>query len=615
MGLILHVWRLQSLPLRRPGSMLVTGLSSAASAGDAGADAGGDDATAASLPKYDHVRKLIVGLGNPGDKYAKTRHNIGNVAVTHFLETYASQGQRLRLQHEANNHGDVARFRVSFQQNAVDQDYTYPVDDLVNLSSKRAKERTIKEGVPHQEVNVAVLLPTTFMNCSGTAVRTFMHGHHWRLKKNPLALNRQDELLVVTDDVALPFGECRFKAKGGPGGQNGVRDIIKCVGTERFARLRIGVGEPHWFAGGNSGAPSGTAMAKYVLGRFNGDEQDAMPHLLSYINELLRLYLHRGVAHATTFANSTDLKQFQQDFGAKDVSICRPENVNRLTMSSGGAMPPVPVLVSQKDLPRVLAIVIVGYVGVTWLALQLDAYFAAEDQDEDFNFPFVFTCPDSFTNDVVSVLIYETGTYILYEMLWGCNISLVLVIMAVFLSKPFLVGVAVRLHLMVFACLRDQMLWYIDAISYLLQGKFLTGAMKYLTYPENRSFSKTFFATHHLWFLPLCLHITNGHGGMHGSSFLGSCVMTAFAVAYCRAFTPFEVRVPGDDHVIYLNVNGAYEFWKDIDIPLLHVLDHRHPLLYLPFLSIVGNLVANGIPHILVLGIALGLEFSPLLNH
>ncbi|RLN58505.1 hypothetical protein BBJ28_00006917 [Nothophytophthora sp. Chile5] len=568
MGLILRVWRLRSLPLRRRGNMLVSGLSSAASDGDAADDTGEADAMPASPPKYDHVRKLIVGLGNPGGKYAKTRHNIGNVAVTHFLETYASQ-------HEANNHGDVARFRVSFQQNVVDQDYTYPVDDLVNLSSKRAKERTIKEGVPHQEVNVAVLLPTTFMNCSGTAVRTFMHGHHWRLKKNPLALNRQDELLVVTDDVALPFGECRFKAKGGPGGQNGMRDIIKCVGTERFARLRIGVGEPHWFAGGNSGAPSGTAMAKYVLGRFNGDEQDAMPHLLSYINELLRLYLHRGVAHATTFANSMDLKQFQQDFGA-----------------SGGAMPPVPVLVSQKDLPRVLAIVVVGYVVVAWLALQLDAYFAAEDQDEDFNFPFVFTC-----------------TYVLYEMLWGCNISLVLVIMAVFLSKPFLVGVAMV------TVSGDQMLWYIDAISYLLQGKFLTGAMKYLTYPENRSFSKTFFATHHLWFLPLCLHITNGHGGMHGSSFLGSCIVTAFAVAYCRAFTPFEVRVPGDDHVIYLNVNGAYEFWKDIDMPLLHVLDHHHPLVYLPFLIIVGNLVANGIPHILVLGIALGLEFSPLLNH
>ncbi|GMF21666.1 unnamed protein product [Phytophthora fragariaefolia] len=226
----------------------------------------------------------------------------------------SAQGKHLQLEHEASNHGDVARFRVAFQQNVAGQDYVHPVDDLVNRSSKRAKERTLKEGVPHEEVNVALLLPTTYMNCSGTAVRAFMQSHRWRLKKNPLALNRQDELLVVTDDVALPFGECRFKAKGGPGGQNGVRDIIKCVGTERFARLRIGLGAPHWFVGGNSGAPSGTAMDKFVLGRFNGDEQEAMPDLLSYTNELLRLYLHRGVAQATTYANSMDLERYLKQY-------------------------------------------------------------------------------------------------------------------------------------------------------------------------------------------------------------------------------------------------------------------------------------------------------------
>ncbi|KAG1697022.1 hypothetical protein DVH05_017409 [Phytophthora capsici] len=295
---MLRVW---CRPLRQRGNVLVSAFSSSADS-----DGEKEKAVAKSPPKYEHVRKLIVGLGNPGDKFINTRHNIGFVAVRHFLETYASQvtGQRLELQHEASNHGDVARFRVAFQQKATDKTYVYPVDDLVNRSSKRAKERTLKEGVPHEEVNVAVLLPNTYMNCSGTAVRAFMQSHRWRIKKNPLALNRQDELLVVTDDVALPFGECRFKAKGGPGGQNGVRDIIKCTGTERFARLRIGVGAPYWFAGGKSGAPSGTAMDKYVLGRFNGDEQEAMPDLLRYTNELLRLYLHRGVAQATTYANS-----------------------------------------------------------------------------------------------------------------------------------------------------------------------------------------------------------------------------------------------------------------------------------------------------------------------
>ncbi|CAI5712260.1 unnamed protein product [Peronospora destructor] len=439
------------------------------------------------------------------------------------------------------------------------------------------------------------------MNCSGTAVRAFMQSHQWRLKKNPLALNRQDELLVITDDVALPFGECRFKAKGGPGGQNGIRDIIKCVGTERFARLRIGVGAPHWFVGGNSGAPSGTAMDKFVLGRFNGDEQAAMTDLLRYTNELLRLYLHRGVALATTYGNSMDLQRYLKQY---DASHTTPSSEVVLGMPSS----PVPVQISQKDLPRVIAIVVFGFVAVSLLALRLNNFFAADGHNESFSFPKVKMFIGLYTMMLVFSRFYEHGTYVLYEMLWGCNVSLVLAIMALSLSNPFLVGVAMV------TVSGDHLLWYIDTLSFVLTGKFITGAMKYLTYPENRSFSKTFFATHHWWFLPVCFYTTTAHGGMHGSSFMGSCVLTSFLAAYCRAFTPFEVRVPGSESILYLNVNGGYAFWRDIDIPLLHLLDHHHPALYIPFLSIVGNLVANGFPHILILGISLGFQHNPLLE-
>lgn len=221
----------------------------------------------------------------------------------------------MKLAHEASSHGEVSRFAISFQQDA--DGFAYRADDLVDLSSARRKAKTQAEGVPHADVNAALLLPDTYMNRSGTAVRAFMGAHRWRLKKNALALNRQDELLVVTDDVSLPFGACRFKAKGGPGGQNGVRDIIKCVGSERFARLKIGVGAPHWFAAGGSGAPAGTAMDKFVLARFNADEQDAMPALLRYVDELLRLYLHRGVAQASSVANGMDLATFEREFARK----------------------------------------------------------------------------------------------------------------------------------------------------------------------------------------------------------------------------------------------------------------------------------------------------------
>ncbi|KAI9920044.1 hypothetical protein PsorP6_015498 [Peronosclerospora sorghi] len=113
----------------------------------------------------------------------------------------------MKLLYETNNHGRVARFQATFQQNAMDKTHLYPVDDLVNLSWKHAKERTLNEGVPHDGGNVALLLPMTYMNFSGTAVRAFMQSHRWRLKRNPLALNRQDELLVITDDVSMPFGD------------------------------------------------------------------------------------------------------------------------------------------------------------------------------------------------------------------------------------------------------------------------------------------------------------------------------------------------------------------------------------------------------------------------
>jgi hypothetical protein len=94
---------------------------------------------------------------------------------------------------------------------------------------------------------------------------------------------------------------------------------------------------------------------------------------------------------------------------------------------------------------------------------------------------------------------------------------------------------------------------------------------------------------------------------MHAWSFGGAVVITAFLAVYCRLTTPFEAKVRGEDHAVYLNINGAYEFWKDIHIPILHVLDHRAPLVYLPYLAIVGNLVANGIPHMLLLAISWGI--------
>ncbi|TMW62768.1 hypothetical protein Poli38472_005386 [Pythium oligandrum] len=268
-------------------------------------------------------------------------------------------------------------------------------------------------------------------------------------------------------------------------------------------------------------------------------------------------------------------------------------------MGKSAPVAPLPVLVTEKDLPRVLVIVVLGVALACRFALYLDDVVVSDQQDTTFYHPWIGYFLIVYKLLLVLSRFFGHGTYILYEMLWGCNIAINLVVLAVFLSKPYLVGVAMAI------VSGDQLCWYIDIIAYFIIGKFPIGAVKYLTYPENRSFSKTFFASHHLWFLPMCLWITKDHGGMHILSFAGSCAITAFLAFYTRLFTPFQVKVRGDDHIIYLNVNGAFEFWKDIHIGVLHVLDHRSPLLYLPYLSIVGNLVANGVPHLILLGISM----------
>ncbi|CCI45685.1 hypothetical protein ABG067_005140 [Albugo candida] len=217
----------------------------------------------------------------------------------------------MQMIHDFSVHGDFAQAAIG-----------YPVEesachDLVDLISKRSRAKTASIGVPHPTVRLTLLAPTTFMNASGKSVGRFFSQHRWRLKRNPLSLNFQDELLVISDEVSLPYGTIRFKSRGSSGGQNGVKDIIKCIGTDRFARLKIGVGAPHWFTNGNTGPPSQFPLDKYVLSRFNSNEQDRLCDLLKYIEEVLRVYVHRGLQQATTVANGMDLGAYLKKFGGK----------------------------------------------------------------------------------------------------------------------------------------------------------------------------------------------------------------------------------------------------------------------------------------------------------
>ncbi|MFQ3610645.1 MAG: aminoacyl-tRNA hydrolase [Fimbriimonadales bacterium] len=154
--------------------------------------------------------RLIVGLGNPGEEYAGTRHNAGFWVVSLLARRHAIPLKTLR-HHSKYGIGAI-------------------------------------QGVP-----VLLALPMTYMNRSGDAVRALLKAYH---------LTPQ-QMLVVYDDVALPLGTLRVRADGSAGGQKGMKSIIQALGTEAFPRLRIGVGP----------APQGCDLADFVLSPFDESER------------------------------------------------------------------------------------------------------------------------------------------------------------------------------------------------------------------------------------------------------------------------------------------------------------------------------------------------------
>jgi PTH1 family peptidyl-tRNA hydrolase len=181
-------------------------------------------------------RYLIVGLGNPGKTYDDTRHNIG----FRIVKTLA------------------AKYGISFRPSLI-----------------RAKG-SIGEG-KIRDKNARLLLPLTYMNESGSAVKKSVDYY-----KIPI-----DHLIVVADDVDLPLGKTRLKTKGSCGGHNGLRSIESYLGTQEYARLKVGVG------GRNE-----SELVDHVLGKFTGEEQDALPEIIDRAVKAIELWLAEGVETA-----------------------------------------------------------------------------------------------------------------------------------------------------------------------------------------------------------------------------------------------------------------------------------------------------------------------------
>lgn len=180
------------------------------------------------------MKYLIVGLGNIGDEYRDTRHNIGfriaDALVSGAGAAFATE-----------RYGDVARMRLKNKQ-------------------------------------LVVLKPSTYMNLSGSAVR------YWKDKENIEIEN----ILVLVDDLALPLGAIRIKGSGSDAGHNGLKNIAQLLGTQAYPRLRFGIGNDY---------PRG-AQIDFVLGHFSADQEKLLTERVAVAVDAVKDFVLAGIQHA-----------------------------------------------------------------------------------------------------------------------------------------------------------------------------------------------------------------------------------------------------------------------------------------------------------------------------
>lgn len=187
------------------------------------------------------MKYLIIGLGNPGAEYQNTRHNIGFKA----LDTLAEESGAFFM---PDRYAEVA-------------------------------------SIKHKGRNLILIKPQTYMNLSGKAVR------YW---KDSFQVDL-DKILVVTDDIALPFGTLRMKAKGSDGGHNGLKNIQETLQTSQYPRLRFGVGND--FGKGQ--------QVNYVLGEWTTEEEKMLSERLKRTCEMIKSFTFIGIGRTMSAFNNT----------------------------------------------------------------------------------------------------------------------------------------------------------------------------------------------------------------------------------------------------------------------------------------------------------------------
>ncbi|MCH5264824.1 MAG: aminoacyl-tRNA hydrolase [Lachnospiraceae bacterium] len=189
---------------------------------------------------------LIAGLGNPGMEYAATRHNIGFDMVTYLCDKYG-----------------------------------------ISLRSKEHKALVGKGIIEGQKVMLAQ--PQTYMNLSGESLRALVDYYKLDI----------EDLIVIYDDISLEVGQIRVRPKGSAGGHNGIKNIINHLGTQEFARIKIGVGSK----------PEGGDLVKHVLGRFSKEEDGMVREIFGLAEEACTAIMTEGVDSAMNRVNGKKIER------------------------------------------------------------------------------------------------------------------------------------------------------------------------------------------------------------------------------------------------------------------------------------------------------------------
>jgi len=210
---------------------------------------------------------IFVGLGNPGLRYEMTRHNMGYLVVKAFAK----------------------QMQWQFKE------------------EKRFNSLVVK--AEYGGAIIHLLMPLTFMNLSGVALKSYLEFYKLPLEK----------VVVITDDFALPFGQMRLKTMGSSGGHNGLKNIEQQLGTNQYARLRMGISHP-----------AGRNLADYVLETFNQEEQASLMSIVDLGRDILLRLIKEDISQVMNMVNSVSRSPSKKEgMTEESIDLTKPLNQGR----------------------------------------------------------------------------------------------------------------------------------------------------------------------------------------------------------------------------------------------------------------------------------------------